>query len=67
MADERTEPTLRDLVIPEGSTMGDIQRQVIFWVLEQTNGNRTEAAWRLGISVRTIRNKLSQYREIESS
>ena len=31
--------------------------------LEQTAGNRTQAAELLGISVRTLRNKLSEYRE----
>jgi DNA-binding protein Fis len=31
--------------------------------LEQTSGNRTQAAELLGISVRTLRNKLNEYRE----
>jgi len=36
---------------------------MIFHTLDQTNGNRTHAADILGISVRTLRNKLNEYRE----
>jgi two-component system response regulator FlrC len=32
-------------------------------MLEDTNGNRTHAAKMLGISVRTLRNKLNEYKE----
>jgi two-component system response regulator FlrC len=35
---------------------------VIYHALDQTNGNRTHAAEILGISVRTLRNKLNEYR-----
>jgi DNA-binding protein Fis len=31
--------------------------------LQQTGGNRTQAALALGISIRTLRNKLQEYRE----
>lgn len=66
MSEENIEPA-KHLVVPEGSSMADIERQAIFWTLEQTDGNRTKAAWRLGISVRTLRNKLKQYKDVEAA
>ncbi len=41
----------------------EMERIMIMRGLEQTAGNRTQAAEILGISVRTLRNKLSEYRE----
>jgi two-component system response regulator FlrC len=43
----------------------EMEEQLIFQTLKQVNDNRTQAAKRLGISVRTLRNKLKQYRERE--
>ena len=44
-------------------SLKEMERKVIFSALDQTNGNRTHAADILGISVRTLRNKLNEYRE----
>ncbi len=44
-------------------SMRAMEEQLIFTTLEQTNNNRTMAAKLLGISVRTLRNKLKLYRE----
>ncbi|MCL1915742.1 MAG: sigma-54 dependent transcriptional regulator [Desulfovibrionaceae bacterium] len=41
----------------------EMERIMIIKGLEQTRGNRTQAAELLGISVRTLRNKLNEYRE----
>jgi len=41
----------------------EMEEQLIFQTLEQANNNRTQAAKLLGISVRTLRNKLKCYRE----
>jgi len=41
----------------------EMEKRVIFHALDKTNGNRTHAAEMLGISVRTLRNKLNEYRE----
>ncbi|MDR0339093.1 MAG: sigma-54-dependent Fis family transcriptional regulator, partial [Desulfovibrio sp.] len=41
----------------------EMERIMIKKGLEQTGGNRTQAADLLGISVRTLRNKLNEYRE----
>jgi|Deesub1362B_J571_1020462.scaffolds.fasta_scaffold00125_54 two-component system response regulator FlrC len=39
----------------------DMEKELILQALKETNGNRTKAAKILGISVRTLRNKLAQY------
>ncbi len=46
-----------------GRTIADVERQMILNTLGHCLGNRTHAANILGISIRTLRNKLSQYRE----
>ena len=43
-------------------TLSDIERQHILHVLDASAGNRTRAAETLGISIRTLRNKLHEYR-----
>ncbi len=40
-----------------------LEKQAIRAALTQTGGNRTQAAAVLGISIRTLRNKLQEYRE----
>ncbi len=47
--------------LPWGRSLADIERQVILATLHRMNGNRTQAAERLDISTRTIRNKLKKY------
>jgi len=44
-----------------GMAVADVEQALILATLRQTNGNRTHAANMLGISIRTIRNKLSAY------
>ncbi|MDY0361067.1 MAG: sigma-54 dependent transcriptional regulator [Desulforegulaceae bacterium] len=41
----------------------EVEKELIFKTLEETSGNRTHAAELLGISVRTLRNKLNLYKE----
>ncbi|MDQ8200023.1 sigma-54 dependent transcriptional regulator [Pelagicoccus enzymogenes] len=43
--------------------LDEIEKQHILSTLEGTEGNRTQAAKLLGISIRTLRNKISAYRE----
>ncbi len=42
----------------------ELEKRHILYVLKQTRGNRTQAANGLGISIRTLRNKLSAYRKL---
>jgi DNA-binding NtrC family response regulator len=46
-----------------GVSLKEIEKKTILHALDRTNGNRTHAAEILGISVRTLRNKLNEYRE----
>jgi DNA-binding NtrC family response regulator len=47
--------------LPVGTTMRDMERQLIQRTLDGTGGNRTKAAKMLGISLRTLRNKLNEF------
>jgi len=52
-------------VMPQGVVPLEVlERQMILLSLDQTSGNRTQAAQLLGISVRTLRNKLNEYRQL---
>lgn len=46
-----------------GNTVADVERNLIIDTLRHTFGNRTTAAQILGISIRTLRNKLKQYEQ----
>ncbi len=46
-----------------GQRVADVERTLILGTLDHCVGNRTHAAQILGISIRTLRNKLNQYRE----
>jgi two-component system response regulator FlrC len=58
----RSECNRKKTIMPVG-TLREMEKQLIFNALDQTNGNRTHAARILGINVRTLRNKLNEYRE----
>lgn len=46
-----------------GRTLADVERDMIINTLDHCLGNRTHAANILGISIRTLRNKLNQYKD----
>jgi DNA-binding NtrC family response regulator len=51
-------PASNSQVVP----LHELEKRAIFEALERTNGNRTQAAELLQISIRTLRNKLAEYR-----
>ena len=57
-ADANTAPVPVELV---GKTVAEVEKQLIINTLEHCLGNRTHAATILGISIRTLRNKLKAY------
>lgn len=49
------------LEVNVGMTMRDVEKKLIFETLKELDGNRTQAAKMLSISIRTLRNKLNEY------
>ncbi len=47
--------------LPIGRTLQDVETQFILRTLEHHQGNRTHAAKTLGISLRTLRNKINEF------
>ena len=62
VSDETTKPALRPQQ-PANGSLWEMERELIFKTLARVNDNRTHAAKELGISIRTLRNKLREYRE----
>ncbi|MBB4038991.1 DNA-binding NtrC family response regulator [Microvirga flocculans] len=58
---EQTIEALRQILV--GRTIADVERHLILDTLAFCFGNRTHAAKILGISIRTLRNKLNEYME----
>jgi DNA-binding NtrC family response regulator len=56
---EQTIDALRHILV--GRTLADVERHLILDTLASCFGNRTHAARILGISIRTLRNKLNEY------
>jgi DNA-binding NtrC family response regulator len=44
-----------------GATVHEVERELMLQTLARCDGNRTHAARVLGVSVRTMRNKIKQY------
>jgi two-component system response regulator HydG len=47
--------------IPPGMTLEQVEKEAILQTLEETGGNRTQTAQILGISRKTLQNKLKEY------
>jgi DNA-binding NtrC family response regulator len=63
--EDRDAPALRLGASPSlaGLTVREMEKQLIMETLRRTGNNRTQAARLLGISIRTLRNKLAEYRQ----
>jgi DNA-binding NtrC family response regulator len=59
VVEKPSEPAIAALV---GRRMEEVERELILETLGRCLGNRTRAAEILGISIRTLRNKLAEYR-----
>ena len=46
-----------------GMTLSEVEQKLILQTLQMTEQNRTRAAELLGISIRTLRNKINEYRQ----
>ena len=63
VAAERTiAPAPVALRIPVGTNLADVERWMIFATLQKCGGNKTRAAALLGVSLKTLYNRLNAYR-----
>lgn len=53
----------KDFSVSVGVTISEMERELILKTLREVGGNRTKAAEILGVTVRTLRNKLNEYRD----
>jgi DNA-binding NtrC family response regulator len=51
------------ITLPVGTPLEEVERQMIMRTLQKTKNNKTRAAELLGISLKTLHNKLNLYRE----
>lgn len=55
------QPVLLRVVMPPGTTLEEVEKEAILQTLHETGGNRTSASQRLGITRKTLQNKLKEY------
>jgi DNA-binding NtrC family response regulator len=67
MLTRRGLPAVDGLVVPRDATIAEAERLLILEALERVGQNKAEAARRLGVDVKTIRNKLRRFREEDAA
>jgi DNA-binding NtrC family response regulator len=55
------------VVVEVGTTVDEAERQLILKTLTSTNNNKTRAAEILGITTKTLQNKLKEYASAEAA
>jgi DNA-binding NtrC family response regulator len=58
---EAMPPAEEDVCLRPGVSLGEMERKLVEITLEATGGNRSHAAELLGVSLRTVRNKVRSY------
>ncbi len=61
---DQAEQELTD--VPSGVPLDELEKAAILTTLAQNDGNKTDTAQQLGISVKTLYNKLEKYQQAES-
>ncbi len=62
LREPRTAQELALLQVPVGTNLADVERWMIFATLQKCGGNKTRAAALLGVSLKTLYNRLNAYR-----
>lgn len=58
-------PRITTITEASNFNLEELEKQTIIRVMQETGGSRSMMAEKLGISIRTLRNKLNKYREAE--
>ena len=56
------EAPLDSVQLPVGTTLAEAERVLIFATLNLCHGNKTRAATMLGVSLKTLYNRINEYR-----
>jgi len=59
--EDSEEDEAEDLQIPSGLSAAEVEKRLILQTLDETDNNKAETARRLGLNVKTIRNKLRSW------
>ncbi|MGH8236372.1 MAG: helix-turn-helix domain-containing protein [Steroidobacteraceae bacterium] len=62
LREPRAAQELAVLQVPVGTNLADVERWMIFATLQKCGGNKTRAAALLGVSLKTLYNRLNAYR-----
>ena len=62
LRETRAVQELAVLQVPVGTNLADVERWMIFATLQKCGGNKTRAAALLGVSLKTLYNRLNAYR-----